>query len=78
MLIFVGYIVLPYVNATVTLRSIENSDDVTTESVGDNRPGPLRDKDEQHNVVNELRIFSTPLVIGDHSGRKNRDLLVKL
>lgn len=78
MLIFVGYIVLPYVNATVTLRSIENSDDITKESVGDDIPGPLRDKGEQHNVANELRAFSTPLVIGDHSDQKNRDLLVKL
>lgn len=78
MLIFVGYIVLPYINATFTLRSIENSDDITKESVGDDRPGPLRDKGEQHNVANELRALSTPLVIGDHSGRKNRDLLVKL
>ena len=78
MLIFVGYIVLPYVNATVTLRSIENSDDITKESVGDDRPGSLRDKGEHHKVANELRAFSTPLVIEDHSGRKNRDLLVKL
>ncbi|KAK2572123.1 hypothetical protein P5673_002328 [Acropora cervicornis] len=59
------------------LRSIENSDDITKESVGDDRPGPLRDKGEQHNVANELRAFSTPLVIGDHSRRKNRDLLAE-
>lgn len=56
----------------------ENSNDITNESVGDDRLGPLRDKGEPQNVANELRAFLSPLVIGDHSDRKNRDISVKL